>query len=128
MTLAKSNNQDLKSIIDRPNLVGFNAFNKIFSELGPHLRDDEIEKILDFMFEIENSKFDINPSISDSITQIKIIIGSDRYDEVKEEWSKYNPEKIKQYGTIKYQCKKTNEIYDGLDDTDDPNDYKEIYI
>lgn len=120
--------KELKEIIDRPNLVGFNAFNKIFNELGPHLRPDEVDRIIDFMYEIENSKFDINPSIGDSITQIKMIIGSDRYSEATEEWAKANPSAMREYGTLKYQCKNTNELYDGLDDGDDPNDYIEIYV
>jgi len=119
---------ELKQMIDRPNLENFDAFNQIFRELGPYLNEFEVDRIVDFMYEIEDSKYDVNPTISDSITQMQLLLGSDRYSEITEQWKQHNQKRISSFGTLKYKCKKTGKLYDGLDDTDDPNDYEKYYV
>ena len=32
------------------------------------------------------------------------------------------------YGTLKYKCKKTNKVFDGLDPEDDEKDYEKVYV
>jgi hypothetical protein len=32
------------------------------------------------------------------------------------------------YGTLKYKCKKTSVVYDGLDPEDEESDYEKIYV
>lgn len=120
--------QKLKDLIDRPNLEGFDIFNTMFRELSLYMNQFEIDQIVDFMYEIEDSKFDINPSISDTETQLQIILGKDRYREIVDEWKKNNQTILTKFGTLKYQCKKTNELFDGLDPTDDPNDFNKVYV
>lgn len=120
--------EQLKTMIDRPNLVGFDAFNKIFQELGLYLNDYEIDQIIEFMYQVENSEYDINPSISDSITQMQLILGKDRYQEVTELWKQNNQKTLSEFGTLKYKCKTTGNLYDGLDETDDPKDYEKVYV
>jgi hypothetical protein len=120
--------QQLKDLIDRPNLEGFDIFNTMFRELSLYMNQYEIDQIVDFMYEIENSKFDINPSISDTETQLQIILGKDRYRAIVDEWKKNNQTILTKFGTLKYKCKKTNELYDGLDATDNPDDYEKVYV
>lgn len=122
------NKNDLKTLIDRPNLIGFNAFNTMFKELALFMTDHEVDQVIDFMYEIEQSEFDINPSISDSKTQFEIMLGKDRYQEVVNEWKKHNQKTLSEYGTLKYQCKKTSTLYDGLDPEDNPDDYIKVYV
>lgn len=120
--------EQLKIMIDRPNLQGFDAFNKIFHELGLYMNEHEVDQIIEFMYKIEESKYDINPNITDSITQMKLILGSDRYDEIVEQWKLNNQKSLSAFGTLKYKCKSTGTLYDGLDDTDDPTQYEKIYV
>lgn len=106
----------------------FEHFNKIFKELGPHLHDHEVNRILEFLYTIETSKYDINPTVTDAQDQIKLIIGSDRYEQAVIEWSKYNQTQLKEIGTKKYRELATNKIWDKLDETDDPNDFEVFYV
>lgn len=105
--------------------------NKMVTELSLYMTDMELDRCMDFMFEIENSKFDINPTVSDCKSQLKLILGSDRYDEIVEQWKNNNQKILSVFGTLKYKNKKDTTdktLYDGLDDTDDPNDWEKIYV
>ena len=105
--------------------------NKMVTELSIYMSETELDRCMDFMFTIENSKFDINPTVSDCKTQLKLILGSDRYDEIVDKWKSNNQKILSVFGTLKYKNKKDTTdktLYDGLDETDDPNDYEKVYV
>jgi hypothetical protein len=108
-----------------------NIMNKMVTELSLYMTDIETDKCMDFMFTIEDSKFDINPTVTDCKTQLKLILGSDRYDEVVESWKKNNQKLLSVFGTLKYKSKLDSNdktLYDGLDPTDDPKDWEKVYV
>jgi hypothetical protein len=108
-----------------------NIMNKMVTELSLYMTDIETDKCMDFMFTIEDSKFDINPTVTDCKTQLKLILGSDRYDEVVESWKKNNQKLLSVFGTLKYKSKLDSSdktLYDGLDPTDDPKDWEKVYV
>ena len=105
--------------------------NKMVTELSIYMHETELDRCMDFMYEIENSKFDINPTVSDCKTQLKLILGSDRYDEIVDKWKSNNQKILSVFGTLKYKNKKDSTdktLYDGLDPEDDPQDYEKIYV
>jgi hypothetical protein len=124
--------QQLRDMIDKPITTDkFRAFDKMVSELGPYMNIFEVDRCIDFMYEISDSKFDVNPSISDCKTQLQIILGLERYEIVVSEWKKYNQKVLTQFGTLKFKNKKDptdKTLYDGLDDTDDINEWEKIYV
>ena len=100
-----------------------NIMNKMVTELSIYMTDMELDRCMDFMFEIENSKYDINPTVTDCKTQLKLILGSDRYDEIVETWKSNNQKLLSVFGTLKYKNKLDSSdktLYDGLDPEDDP--------
>ena len=105
--------------------------NKMVTELSIYMHETELDRCMDFMYEIENSKFDINPTVSDCKTQLKLILGSDRYDQIVDQWKQNNQKILSVFGTLKYKNKldpSDKTLYDGLDETDDPNDWEKIYV
>jgi len=105
-----------------------NIMNKMVTELSIYMHETELDRCMDFMYTIENSKFDINPTVNDCKTQLKLILGSERYDEIVEQWNKNNQKLLSVFGTMKYKGKKDGITYDGLDPEDDPNDFEKIYV
>jgi hypothetical protein len=108
--------------------LGFVQFEKMYNELSIYLNETEQNKCLDFMITIENSKYDINPTIDDCKTQMRLILGSDRYLEVVENWKRDNQKVLSIYGRLKYKYKVDGSLWDGLDPEDDPNQYEKVYI
>ena len=105
--------------------------NKMVTELSVYMYDTELDRCMDFMYEIENSKYDVNPTVSDCKTQLKLILGSDRYDEIVEKWKQNNQKLLSVFGTLKYKNKLDSSdktLYDGLDDTDNPEDWEKVYV
>ena len=105
--------------------------NKMVTELSLYMTDMETDRCLDFMFTIESSKFDVNPTVSDCKTQLKLILGSDRYDEIVEQWKQNNQKILSVFGTLKFKNKldtTDKTLYDGLDPTDNPEDWEKIYV
>ena len=105
--------------------------NKMVTELSLYMHETELDRCLDFMYQIEDSKFDINPTVSDCKSQLKLILGSDRYDYIVDQWKQNNQKLLSVFGTLKYKNKKDTTdktLYDGLDPEDDPKDYEKIYI
>jgi len=105
--------------------------NKMVTELSLYMNETELDRCLDFMYEIEDSKFDINPTVSDCKSQLKLILGSDRYDQIVDQWKQNNQKILSVFGTLKYKNKldpSDKTLYDGLDETDDPNDWEKIYV
>lgn len=105
--------------------------NKMVTELSIYMHETELDRCLDFMYQIEDSKFDINPTVSDCKTQLKLILGSDRYDYIVDQWKQNNQKLLSVFGTLKYKNKKDTTdktLYDGLDDTDNPEDWEKVYV
>jgi hypothetical protein len=105
--------------------------NKMVTELSVYMNDIELDKCMDFMFTIESSKFDINPTVSDCKTQLKLILGSERYDQIVEQWKQNNQKLLSVFGTLKYKNKldtSDKTLYDGLDPEDNPNDWEKVYV
>ena len=105
-----------------------NIMNKMVTELSVYMTEHELDKCMDFMFEIQDSKFDVNPTVSDCATQLKLILGSERYQEVVDNWKKHNQKILSVFGTLKYKEKSTGKLYDGLDPEDDPNLFEKLYV
>lgn len=121
----------MKTLVDRPNTNNIKVFDRMVTELSPYMTEIEIDLIVEFMTKINNSKFDINPSIEDSKTQLKMILGSDRYEEIVNVWKQNNQKLLSSFGTLKYKNKKDTSdktLYDGLDPTDNPEDWEKVYV
>lgn len=118
----------MRGLIDRPNTTNIKVFDRMVTELSPYMSEIEVDLIVEFMMKVKDSKYDINPSIEDSKTQIQLIIGSQRFNEVVEVWKSKNQKLLTSFGTRKYKHKTDKTIWDGLDETDDPNDYEVIYV
>jgi hypothetical protein len=105
--------------------------NKMVTELSLYMSEIELDRCMDFMYQIEDSKFDINPTVSDCKTQLKLILGSDRYDEIVDKWKSNNQKILSVFGTLKFKSKldpSDKTLYDGLDPTDNPKDWEKIYV
>lgn len=105
--------------------------NKMVTELSLYMSETELDRCLDFMYQIEDSKFDINPTVSDCKTQLKLILGSDRYDYIVDQWKQNNQKLLSVFGTLKFKNKldpSDKTLYDGLDPEDDPKDWEKIYV
>lgn len=98
-------------------------------ELSPYMNVYELDKTLEFVNTITNSKFDINPSVDDCKMQMKLILGSERYEEVVRQWTANNQPLLKDIGkTQKYRRKSDGTYWDGLDPEDNPDDYEIYYV
>ena len=117
-----------KTYIDRPDTNKIKNFDRMVLELGKYMTELEMDQCINFMTTIVDSKYDINPSTEDSATQLKIMFGNERYSELKHCWSLDNQHLLKTTGTKKYLRISDKTYWDGLDDTDNVNDYKEIYV
>ena len=105
--------------------------NKMVTELSLYMSEIELDRCMDFMYQIEDSKFDINPTVSDCKTQLKLILGSDRYDEIVDKWKSNNQKILSVFGTLKFKSKldpSDKTLYDGLDPEDEPQDWEKIYV
>jgi hypothetical protein len=105
--------------------------NKMVTELSVYMNDIELDKCMDFMYTIESSKFDVNPTVSDCKSQLKLILGSDRYEQIVEQWKQNNQKLLSVFGTLKYKNKldtTDKTLYDGLDPEDNPDDWEKVYV
>jgi hypothetical protein len=118
-----------QGIIDKPFYVGhIKNLDKMITELSPFMREDEIDKCISFMHTLVDTKHDINPSPEDCKTQLKIMLGSDRFLELTQEWGKKNQKFLSVFGSLKYRLKSDGSYWDGLDETDNVDDYEKVYI
>jgi hypothetical protein len=124
----KSYTNDTKLLVDRPTNTNIRVFDKMVTELSPYMNEFEIDKIVEFMITIQHSKWDINPSVEDSKSQLKLILGSDRFDEICKQWNGKNQKWLTVFGTKKYRHKVDKTLWDGLDATDNPEDYEVTWI
>ena len=128
--MSKSANKQLMGITDRPwrNQEVHKIMNRMVTELSLYMNPIELDKCMDFMWTLEQGEFDTNMSVGDCEMQLKIILGSERYEMMKESWKENNSKLMSVYGTLKYKSKKTNKVYDGLDPEDDEKDYEKVYV
>ena len=120
---------ELKLLIDKPDYVGhIKNFDKMVTELSPFMRDDEIDKCIGYMHTLKDTKYDINPSPEDCKTQLQIMFGRDRFLELTKAWGQKNQKFLSVFGTMKYRLKSDGSYWDGLDETDNPEDYEKVYI
>lgn len=121
----------LKSLVDRPGTHNITNFNRMTVELSKYMTDIEMDLCIGFMDTIKDSKWDINPSVDDCKTQMEIMFGRDRFKEMVIKWSMENQKLLSVFGKLKYKNKKDptdKTFYDGLDPTDNPDDWEKVYI
>jgi hypothetical protein len=128
--MSKQAQKKLMGITDRPwrNQEVHKIMNRMVTELSLYMHPVELDKCMDFMWTLERGEFDTNMSVSDCEMQLKIILGSERYEMIREKWKQDNTKLMTVYGKLKYKCKKTNKVYDGLDPEDDEKDYEKVYV
>jgi len=118
-----------KQLIDKPMYVGhIKNFDKMVTELSPFMSEIEIDQCITFMHTLTDTKYDINPSPEDCKTQLQIMFGRDRFTELTKQWGAKNQKFLSVFGTLKFKEKSTGQYFDGLDETDNPEDYEKIYI
>jgi hypothetical protein len=117
-----------KQLIDRPVTNHCKALDRMIVEFSKYLSPIEMDICLEFLDKISDSKHDVNWSESDAKTQMQLMLGSERYLELKRLWGKDNQHLLKNLGNKKYLHKPTGTYWDGLDATDDENDYEVLYI
>ncbi len=118
-----------QGLIDKPFYVGhIKNFDKMVTELSPFMNEIEIDQCISFMFTLQDTKNDINPSPEDCKTQLQIMFGRDRFLELTQAWGKKNQKFLSVFGTLKFKEKATGKFYDGLDETDNKDDYEKVYI
>ena len=121
----------MRTLIDRPHTNHIKNFDRMVVELSKYLTEYEIDQCIEFMTKLQDTKWDVNPSVEDCKTQLKLIIGSDRYEEAVWQWKKNNQKLLSSFGTLKYKNKKDpsdKTLYDGLDPTDNPEDWEKVYV
>jgi len=128
--VSKPAKKQLMGITDRPWMKQevHKIMNRMVTELSLYMNPIELDKCMDFMWTLESGEFDTNMSVGDCEMQLKIILGSERYEMIRESWKENNSKLMSVYGTLKYKCKKTNKVYDGLDPEDDEKDYEKVYV
>jgi len=120
---------EFKGLIDKPFYVGhIKNFDKMTTELSKYMTEHEIDQCISFMFTLQNTKYDINPSPEDCKTQLQIMFGRDRFLELTQKWGQENQQFLSVFGTMKFKEKTTGNFYDGLDPEDNPEDYIKVYI
>ena len=120
---------EFKGIMDKPFYVGhIKNFDKMVTELSPHMTELEIDQCISFMHTLTDTKNDINPSPEDCKTQLQIMFGRDRFLELTQAWGKKNQKFLSVFGSLKYKDKRDGKFYDGLDETDNTEDYEKVYI
>ena len=118
----------MKQLIDKPMYVGhLKNFDKMTTELSPFMTEIEIDQCISFMHTLSDTKNDINPSPEDCKTQLQIMFGRDRFLEMTKAWGQKNQKFLSVFGSLKFKHKATGDFYDGLDETDNPEDYEKVY-
>lgn len=118
-----------KLLVDKPDFThNIRVFDKMTTELSPYMTEFEIDQVVEFMFKIQHSKWDINPTVEDSKTQLQLILGVERFAEICKQWNSKNQKWLTVFGTRKYRHKTDKTYWDGLDETDNPEDYEIVWI
>lgn len=122
--------KNYKTLLDRPPTHNIKNFDRMVVELGKYMNEWEMDQCLEFMNTVADSKWDINPTVEDCKTQLQIMLGKDNVNEMIRLWSLENQNLLTVFGKLKYMRKDNSDktAYDGLDPTDDPNDYIKVYL
>ena len=121
---------ELKTLVDRPFTNNIKNFDRMVTELSPHMNEFELDICIEHMCKIEGSKWDINPSVDDCKTQLQVLLGKDRYEMIVDRWKQKNQKLLSVFGTMKYiyKDKRDKVKYDGLDPEDNPEDFEKVYV
>jgi len=127
--LSSTDDLALKLMVDKPVVTSnIRVFDKMCTELSPYMTELEVDQVVSFMLEIQHSKWDINPTVDDSKTQLQLILGSERFAEICKQWNRKNQKWLTVFGTRKYKKKDDSSYWDGLDPEDNPEDYEIVWI
>ena len=120
----------MRGLIDRPNNGQVKNFDRMLVELSPHMNEMELDQCIEFLTKIEGSQWDVNPSVEDCKTQLQLILGTERYEEIVWQWKQRNQKLLTVFGTLKYMYRDGRDRiqYDGLDEGDNPEDFNKIYV
>ena len=92
---------EYKQLIDKPMYVGhIKNFDKMVTELSPHMTEIEIDQCIGYMHTLKDTKYDINPSPEDCKTQLQIMFGNDRFLEMTQAWGKKNQKFLSVFGAL----------------------------
>jgi len=119
-----------KTVLDRPFTQHIAHFDRMTVELGKYMTPKEMDACIDFMMTLRDTKYDVNPSVTDCENQFKLMFGSDRYKEIVMQWNEENQKMLTVFGKMKWRRKDGTDktIYDGLDPHDNPEDWEKIYV
>ena len=117
-----------RTLLDRPPTHNIKNYDRMVVELGKYMNDWEMDQCLEFMNTVADSKWDINPSAEDCKTQLQIMLGKDRVNEMIMKWSMENQNLLTVFGKLKYKRNSDGSIWDGLDSTDNPNEFTKVYL
>lgn len=119
----------LQTLIDRSMSATQSNINldRMVCELSRYLTESEIDQCVSLLNLLSTSKMDINYTVEDAATQLKLTLGTDRYLEVKYQWAQDNQHLIP-LGITKYRRVSDNTWWDGLDPEDNPKDYQKITL
>ena len=117
-----------RHLIDRPHTNHCKALDRMILEFSKYLSELEMDICLEFLEKIKDSKWDVNWSETDAATQMKLMLGEERYKTLKLQWGKDNQHLLKETGTKKYYRKEDKTYWDGLDPEDNPADYEVVYV
>jgi len=117
----------MRQLIDRPGTSHCRALDRMIVEFSKYLGPFEMDTCLEFLEKIKDSKWDVNWSEEDAATQMKLMLGNDRYKELKIQWGKDNQHLLKNTGVTKYKRISDNTLWDGLDPEDNVLEYEIIY-
>lgn len=115
----------MRTLIDRPDTAKIKHLDRMIAELSRYMTELEIEQCVDLLTTLSTSKWDVNLSPTDAAGQLRMMLGSYRYEYIKAMWAKDNSHLINN-GRTKYIHKETKAIYDGLDPEDNPLDYDKV--
>ena len=118
----------VKTLLDRVDTTHVRNLDRMIAELSPHMTELELDRAVDVLNTMACSRWDINLTVSDAATQLKLLFGAERYETIKTNWARKNQHLMRNLGTKKYMHVATGALYDGLDPTDDPKDYEVIYV
>jgi hypothetical protein len=120
---------EYKGLIDKPFYVGhIKNLDKMVTELSPFMTEIEIDQCISFMHTLKDTKNDINPSPEDCKSQLQLMFGRDRFLELTQQWGQKNQKFLSVFGTLKFKKKDDGSFWDGLDETDNSEDYIKVYI
>lgn len=102
---------------------------RMVAELSTYMTPMEVDSAVDLLNTLATSNFDINMSVDDSSLQLKLLLGSERYLHIKEMWTESNQRLLSETPGIsmKFQRLSDGTLWDGLDSSDDPRDYRVVY-